>query len=166
MTDPAIDPEPEEPILLAAQQELERRYRQADTDGNWRERWLLSELVDVADYTRRIALPTTSAHYRAEKSGALAAAADRVQQVTLIGYAGWPESGDEDGPHPTERAIKDAFDILDDVRSAIRTGAWLAASGPTAELYESDAQRILRAAQSLSRWAKELAETAVPDPAE
>jgi hypothetical protein len=158
--------DPEEPILLAAQQELERRYRQADADGDGHERWFLHDLVDVADYTRRLALPTTSAHYRAEKSGALAAAADEVQKVAIIGFAGWPENTDTEDtrPHPTEQAITDAFEILGDVRAAVRTGAWLAASG--GELYESDAQRIRRAAREFSAWADRLADTAVPDPTE
>jgi hypothetical protein len=168
MTEARTLDDPEEPILLAAQQELERRYRQADADGDWRERWFLTELVDVADYTRRLALPTTSAHYRAEKSGDLAAAADRVQKVALVGFAGWPENTDPEDSrtHPTEQAIHDAFEILGNVRAAVRTGAWLAASGTGAELYESDAQAIRRAAREFSAWADRLADTAVADPAE
>jgi hypothetical protein len=150
----------EEPILLAAQQELERRYREADEAGDWRERWFLHELIDVADYLRRLALPTTSTHYRAEKSGALAAAVERVQKVALIGLAGWPED-DDDRTHPTEKAITDTFEILEAVRRSIRTGAWATATGD--QLYRSEADAMTRAAATFTRWADQMAMHAVPD---
>lgn len=157
-------PEPDQPILFAAQQELERRYREADATGDWRTRWLLSELIDVADYLRRVALPTATAHYRTEKSGALAAAVDRVQKVAFIGLAGWPEPDDDDSAmHPTEQAINDAFEILDAVRRSIRTGAWVTATD--GRLYRSDADDMTRAAAAFTRWANQMATNAVPDPA-
>lgn len=156
-------PEPDQPILLAAQQELERRHREADAAGDWRTRWLLSELIDVADYTRRVALPTATSHYRAEKSGALAAAVERVQKVVFVGLAGWPEPDDDYvAMHPTEQAINDAFEILEAVRRSIRTGAWVTASD--SQLYRSDADAMTRAAATFTKWANQMATNAVPDP--
>jgi hypothetical protein len=155
--------QPDQPILLAAQQELERRWREADAAGDWRTRWLLSELIDVADYTRRVAMPSASAHYRAEKVGSLASAADRVQKVAFVAYAGWPENPDPEDSrtHPTEQAINEAFEILEGVREAIRTGAWTIARN--GQLYESDAMAMRGAASAFTRWVNRLSETASPD---
>lgn len=150
----------EEPILYAAQDHLTQRYRQADETDDWKQRWYLNQLVDVADYLRRVALPTASDHYRAEKSGHLAAAADEVQKIALIGYAGWPQAPAGEGTHPTERAITEAFDVLGDARRAVRSAAYAAGAG---QMYQGDADTILAAARQFTAWAQRVTAEAIPD---
>lgn len=155
-TTPAAPTDP----MHAAQRHLEERYHHADHTGDWQTRWLLSALIDIADHTRRVTLPTASAHYRAEKSGPLAAAADRYQQTAFLAYAGWPDDGDD--THPTEQALATAFEHLDNVRSAIRTAAWHIASGQP--LHDSEAHHMRRTARELTDWTARTTANPTPDP--
>lgn len=147
-------------ILDAARRELGARCSDAGEAGDWAERSILGPLADVADHVCRIGDHRESSHYRADKAGALLAAALRLQRETVLGFAGWPEGTVE------ERTIVEAFDVLDEVRQAASAAAWMAArqardSGDG--LYESDVCRLFDAARRFSCWVEELATTAKPD---
>ena len=143
--------------LTDAYNELRRRYRNADSAGDWQERSVVGQLVEIADYVARIGDNAHSAHYRADKAGPLLQSAIRLQAQTLLGYAGWPE-GD------AAVAVERPLDLLGEVTTAVVAMSWLAARG--AELYRSDADALNSAVHELVRWAEALTATAVPNPVE
>jgi hypothetical protein len=77
--------------LAVAHEDLLRRCHAAERAGDWQEGVILSALVDVADYLKRIGDNPDSSHYRAEKAWGLLTAAIRLQRDTLLAYGGWPE---------------------------------------------------------------------------
>jgi hypothetical protein len=106
--------------LAAAHEDLLRRCHAAERSGDWKEGVILSALVDIADYVKRIGDNPDSSHYRAEKVGALLTAAIRLQRDTLLAHGGWPEDD------PNEEAVLTAFRLLDDVAQHIRQTMWQA----------------------------------------
>lgn len=76
--------------LRAAQDELERRARDAGGGEPFErvEAQLLAALVDVVDHARRVALPTGSRRYRADKAGPLVDAALMVEAASFSSLAG------------------------------------------------------------------------------
>lgn len=136
-------------MLDGARRELAARRHAADETGDWRERSILGPLADVADHVCRIGDHPERGHYRADKAGALLAAAVRLQRETLLGYAGWPEDCAE------EATIVDGYALVDDVCRAVGRLAWTAARGARGdrgELYESEARALRDVARRLSRW--------------
>lgn len=147
--------------LYGAQRELEERRIAADKVGDWRTYQLLGPLVDVADHTRRVALDSAGPHYQAEKAGVLLRAAQEFQQRALLAYAGWPEAEGDDLMHPTERALDDAFELLDTLRKVVAGQGWgLARSQPPTH---GEVVEIRDLASKLTRWADQLDQVAVDD---
>ena len=148
MTEPDHDP------MWAAQRHLELLAHLAGEADQWQERSVFTALADVADYTRRICLPTASDHYRAEKAGSLLRAAIRTHRQTLLGYAGWPDGT------VVEREIDHAHELLQEVADGVSVAAWTAAKG--GHLYDESAAALVRTVRELLRWAERLASEAVP----
>lgn len=142
--------------LQAAHNELDARLHAADETGDWHERAILSPLVDVADYLRRLTLARATPHYRADKAGPLVRAAHRAQLEAFQAYAGWP---DDDAP--TERDLHDAAEVLDDVCTAVRGAMWATARGE--DITHSQARKLSDAARRLTKWAEHRSAAAVPD---
>lgn len=82
----------DDPLLLG-QADIERRAQAADAYGDYDEARLLFALAGCADFVRRVALPTASAHYRSDKSGELLACAVRLHWLCLDDYAGQADGG-------------------------------------------------------------------------
>jgi hypothetical protein len=147
-------------ILDEARQDLAARVTAVGATGDWDEQSILAPLADVADHVCRVGDHRESAHYRADKAGALLSAAIRLQRETLLGFAGWPDEGWH------LRTIVEAFDVLEQVRQAVGTVAWMAARQARdhcSTLYESDARRLFEAARQFSGWVEDVADTPEPD---
>lgn len=153
--------------LTDAHSELVERCRLADAMDDWRERTLLTPLVDVADYVKRIGDHPDSAHYRAEKAGALLRAAIHLHCQALMAYAGWPEGGADDGP---ACAIIDmAHELLEDLAVAVGDVVWSTArvakdDEAGASPYRCDVDQLRDAAKAALAWADGLAASARQDP--
>jgi hypothetical protein len=147
-------------VLDEAWRDLAARCNAVGEAGDWDEQSILGPLADVADQVCRIGDHRESAHYRADKAGALLLAAIRVQRETLLGFAGWPEEGWH------ERTIVGAFEVLEQVRQAVGTVAWTAARQARdhcSVLYDSDARRLFDAVGTFTGWVEEVASTPEPD---
>jgi hypothetical protein len=147
-------------ILDEARRDLSARCSAVGDAGDWAEQSILGPLADVADHVCRIGDHAESAHYRADKAGALLAAAIRLQRETLLGFACWPDEGWH------LRTIVEAFEVLEQVRQAVGAVAWITARNARdhcSVLYESDARRLFDAARQFTGWVEEVAATPEPD---
>lgn len=136
--------------LAAAHDDLLRRCHAAERADDWREGVILSALVDVADYLKRIGDNPESGHYRAEKAGALLTAAIRLHRDALLAYGGWPE----DDPH--EHAVLTASRLLEDVADHVRETMWQAmraARGESPADDRSPSSDLVHTGEQLARWA-------------
>jgi hypothetical protein len=135
--------------LAAAHDDLLRRCHAAERSGSWQEGTILSALVDVADHLKRIDDTPDSAHYRADKAGALLTAAIRLHRDALLAYGGWPEDD------PNEDAVLTATKLLEDVTEHVRKAMWQAmhtARGET-PANRSPSDHLVHAGERLTRWA-------------
>jgi len=136
--------------LAAAHHDLLRRCHLAERAGDWQEGLILSALVDVADYLKRIGDNPESSHYRAEKAGALLTAAIRLHRDALLAYGGWPDDDDN------ERALLSSSRLLEDVAGRVRQSMWQAmraARGESPALNRSETDRFVHVGRQLERWA-------------
>jgi hypothetical protein len=136
--------------LAAAHDDLVRRCHAAERAGDWPEGVVLSALVDIADYVKRIGDNPDSAHYRAEKAEALLTAAIRLHRDALLAYGGWPEDD------PNEDAVHTASRLLDDVAQHVQQTMWQAmraarGESPTAGRTLTD--DLEHAGEQLAHWA-------------
>ena len=106
--------------LAAAHNDLLRRCHDAERAGDWQEAVILSALVDVADYVKRIGDNPDSAHYRAEKAGTLLTAAIRLHRDALLAFGGWPEDD------ASEQAMDSASRLLHDAARNAQQTMWQA----------------------------------------
>lgn len=153
--------------LSDAHSELVERCRLADAIDDWRERTLLAPLIDVADYVKRIGDHPDSAHYRAEKAGALLQAAIRLHCQALMAYAGWPEGGADDGPACA--TIDMAHELLENLAVAVEAVGWSTARAAnedqsSARPYRSDVDQLRQAAKAALAWTDALPASARQDP--
>lgn len=148
------DPGPRRPssasALAEAHNELLARCHAAERAGDWCEAATLSALVDVADYLKRIGDNPDSAHYRAEKAGALLDAAIRVQRTAMLSYGGWPEDD------ANEHAVVAASRLLERTADHVGQAMWhamCAARGDAQPLGRHEAGELVHLGQELARWA-------------
>lgn len=106
--------------LAAAHDDLLRRCHTAGRAGDWQEAVILSALADVADHVKRIGDNPDSAHYRAEKAGALLTVAIRLHRDALLAYGDWPEDD------ASEQAMDEASRLLDDAAKHAQQTMWKA----------------------------------------
>jgi hypothetical protein len=135
--------------LAAAHDDLLRRCHAAERAGDWQEGTILSALVDVADYLKRIGDNSESSHYRAEKAGALLIAAIRLHRDTLLAYGGWPEDD------TNEQALLTTSRLIEDVAEHARHAMWQAmraARGDRHAMTASEADGFVHAGRQLARW--------------
>lgn len=112
---------------------------------------ILSALVDVADYLKRIGDNPGSSHYRAEKARALLTAAIRLHRDALLAYGGWPDDDDN------ERALLSSSRLLEDVSGRLGQSMWQAmraARGDTPAPNRSETDNLVHVGRQLERWAK------------
>jgi hypothetical protein len=136
--------------LAAAHDDLLRRCHAAERSGDRQEGAILGALVDVADYVKRIGDNPDSAHYRAEKAGALLTAAIRLHRDALLAYGGWPEDD------ANEDAVLTAAKLLEDVAEHVRQTMWEAmhiARGEAQTASRSRGKDLVHAGEQLARWA-------------
>jgi hypothetical protein len=136
--------------LAAAHDDLLRRCHAAERAGDWQEGTILSALVDVADYLKRIGDHPESSHYRAEKAGALLSAVIRLHRDVLLAYGGWPEDD------TNERAVLTGSRLLEDVTEHVRQAMWQAmraARGDTPTMSRPDTDSLVHVGRQLARWA-------------
>lgn len=150
---PASDP------MLAAQQHIGSLREAAQVLEDWDQADVLGRLETIVDHARRVALPTASAHYAAEKAGPLLEGAISLQRATLAGYADAPD------PAAVEASIErldEATRHLADVADAVRSVMWSIArlGAPT----ESAAEDLRLAVGHLTRWTSAQVAASVPDP--
>lgn len=149
--------------LDAAHTDLAARIAAADRAGDWQERSVLEPLATVADHLRRVADHPDSAHYRADKTGALVAGAIKAQEEAFWAYAGWPDD-DTEPAHLIAAATK----VLQQVTWAARVVLWQAAQaaldGTDPAVFTEQAAELQAAARAVAAWADMVAARAVPDP--
>jgi hypothetical protein len=136
--------------LAAAHDDLLRRCHAAERAGDWQEGIILSALVDVADYLKRIGDNPDSSHYRAEKAGALLTAAIRLHRSALLAYGGWPEDD------PSEQTVLTASRVLEDVAEQVQQTMWHAMRTARGEPQAADrppSKDLVHAGEQLTRWA-------------
>lgn len=120
MTTTTPTPTPES-TLEAAQRVLAGWRQAADLRGvRGPQISILSGCEDVVDHVRRITLPTASAHYQADKSGPLVAAALRIQTATLLAY------GEDCGtpPDALDETLATVAEHLEAAVTASRAVGW------------------------------------------
>ncbi len=164
LAEPApFDPHDHEEIPMTttldqARTDLAQRAQAADEAGDWRERNLLAPLAGVADMVCRIGDHTHSAHYRADKAGALVESALRVEQRALSAYGGVDVDDDD-------HRIDAAAEVLATVARAVRSYTWAVARFENGgDLFcESDANELRSALFAFRRWVDGVVATAVPD---
>lgn len=135
--------------LAAAHEDLLRRCHAAERGDDWQEGIILSALVDVADYLKRIGDNPDSSHYRADKAGALLTAAIRLHHDLLLAYGGWPEDD------PNEHAVLTASRMLEDVADHVRQTMWQAmraARDESPAANRSPSSGLVDAGDQLARW--------------
>jgi hypothetical protein len=135
--------------LTAAHDDLLRRCHAAERSGDWQEAVILTALVDVADHVKRIGDNPASAHYRAEKAGALLTAAIRLHRDALLAFGGWPDND------ASEQAMDAASRLLDGAARHAQQTMWRAmraARDETRVPREELTGELVHAGRQLARW--------------
>jgi hypothetical protein len=145
---------PVRPLDLA-RQDLARRARLADEDGDAQECALLQHLASITDMVCRIGDHPESAHYRADKSGPLLRSAADLQLECLRAYLG----GDDDAEAEVE--LKEATEALEKVHTAVRRVMWAIAGARRGATFEDDdLGAVTTAARAFTAWAGSVVERA------